>query len=141
MKKLYAKIILLMADALILPAVLLCRWLAGRMLSTDSICLWMALGGECISCGGTHFVRNLCSGHIGQAFHDNEFFFCVAVVLVIAWVLVHLHLFFHSRVAGKLLRWIFSIPSLIIALTGMVVFLILRNWHLLVLLPQLWHTA
>ena len=128
MKKLYNKKILLLLDVLTIPVGALCYWLTPVMLASDRPCTWTLMGGQCLTCGGTHFVNSLLSGHIGQAWHHNEFLFVLTVLLLLSWVLVHLHLLFHAAWAGKVLRVLYSIPSLIVAVSAMIVFLVIRNW-------------
>ena len=131
MKKLYNKKILLLLDVLAIPVGALCYWLTTVMLSTDKPCSWTLLGGQCLTCGGTHFVNSLLSGHIGEAWRHNEFLFVLTVLLIASWVLVHLHLLCHAAWAGKVLRVLYSIPSLIVAVSAMIAFLLIRNWPVL----------
>jgi hypothetical protein len=135
MKKLYNKKILILVDVLAIPLGFFCHWLTTVMLAGDRPCAWTLMGGQCLTCGGTHFVNSLLSGHISQAWHHNEFLFVLTVLLLLSWVLVHCHLLGHARWAAKVLRVLYSIPSLIVAVSPMIVFLILRNWPLF---QQVW---
>ena len=127
MKKLYNRKILILVDVLAIPAGFFSHWLTTVMLAGDRPCTWTLMGGQCLTCGGTHFVNSLLSGHIGQAWHHNEFLFVLTVLLLLSWVLVHCHLLGHARWAAKVLRVLYSIPSLIVAVSAMIVFLLLRN--------------
>ena len=128
MKKLYNKKILILCDLLAIPATLFCRWLTGAMLATESPCLWTLFGFQCATCGGTHFASSLLHGRIGQAWHHNEFLFLLAILAVVVWVLVHLHLLCRAQWAGRVLRRVFSFPAVILLLAGTGVFLLIRNW-------------
>ena len=136
MKKWYNKKILILLDLLAVPAGIFCHWLTTVMLSTDKPCTWTLLGGQCLTCGGTHFVNSLLSGHVGEAWHHNEFLFVLTVLLIASWVLVHLHLLCRAAWAGKVLQVLYSIPSLIVAVSVMIAFLLIRNWHVLALVWQ-----
>ena len=127
MKKFINKKTIIIADLLAVPVLLLCRWLTSVMLSHESDCTWTLFGGQCVTCGGTHFVQSLSHGRILEAYEHNQFLFILLILLLISWVLLHLYLFFKMEFARKALRIIFSIPSLIVVLTGLFVFLVIRN--------------
>lgn len=120
--------LLFICDILIIPAMFFCRWLSGAMLTgIDSECMWTYFGGQCVTCGGTHFVNVLLSGHIIEAFKYNQFIFLCLVLLILVYILLHLYWWFKLDFAKKILRYVFSIPSLIIFLSIMLVFLVVRN--------------
>lgn len=128
MKKLPTKIqLLLAADLLLIPFLCLCKYLTDQMLSHVSICPWVRFGGQCITCGGTHFVNTLCSGDIAAAYHHNQFLFVMTVLLFISYVLLHLYWLGGIPWARKTLVCVYSIPGLVIASLFMMVFLIARN--------------
>ena len=120
--------ILFIADLLIIPCVFLFRWMSGAMLTgIESECMWTYFGGQCVTCGGTHFVNELLKGHVVEAFNYNHFLFFCLILFVIVYILLHLYWWFKLRLAKKVLRIIFSIPFLIIFLSIMIIFLIIRN--------------
>ena len=125
--KKYKWLLLLGFDLLLIFGGLFCRWLSGRMLETETTCLWLLLGGQCVTCGGTHFVSSLLHGQIIEAFHHNEFLFICTVYLAVSLVLLHPYWLLGAKWAKKLLRLMYNIPTLLIFLMGMFLFLILRN--------------
>ena len=127
MKKHYKKIIILSCDILIIPIAILCKYLSQFMLTFNSPCFFSTLGGKCISCGGTHFVKDLLSGNFIDAFFDNQFFFICVVYLAISLVLLNLFLLFDLKFAKRALRIMYSIPSLICFLASIFIFLFVRN--------------
>lgn len=119
--------LLLTADVLVVVGCIVGRWLSGRMLESDTVCLFLLLGGKCITCGGTHFVQSLLSGQFIEAFHHNEFLFVSTAYLALSLVLLHPWLLFGARWAKIVLRWMYNLPTLILFLAGMTVFGIVRN--------------
>ena len=97
------------------------------MLSHNTVCIWTVLGGKCLTCGGTHFVNSLLSCDIVAAFQHNQLLFAAAVILVITFILLHLFLLGKMKFAKKLLKIIYSIPSVVIAAFSTLVFLFVRN--------------
>lgn len=133
MKKLFAKlpqldkrIWLLIADALLLPGGFACWWLSGVMLSYESVCSMVALGGKCITCGGTHFVQALLGGDIVGALHHNVFLFAAVVYLLIGYLLLHAAWLGNWSFAQTVLKRMFSIPALIVWGALLVVFAVWR---------------
>lgn len=127
LKKYRWPLVLIAGDILLVIGCFVCRWLSGRMLESDTVCLFLLLGGKCITCGGTHFVQSLLSGQFIEAFHHNEFLFVSTAYLALSLVLLHPWLLFGARWAKKLLRWMYNLPTLILFLAGMTVFGIVRN--------------
>ena len=128
MRKLkYYQYLLIAADVLLIPGLIFCEWLSDRMLATTSTCMWTLLGGKCITCGGTHFVSDLTHFRILEALQDNPFLFALTVFLLLSLIFLHLWILFSLPVFKKLLKRMYSIPSLILWLSGMLVFLIIRN--------------
>ena len=128
MRKLkYYQYILLAVDVLLIPGLIFCEWLSDRMLATTSTCMWTLLGGQCLTCGGTHFVNTLLNFRFAEAFAHNELLFILTVLSVVVFILLHLSWLFHVRFATAALKRIFSIPSLIIFVTVLLVFLLIRN--------------
>ena len=131
LKKYKWPLLLLTADVLVVIGCIVGRWLSGRMLESDTVCLFLLLGGKCLTCGGTHFVRSLLTGQIVEAFHHNEFLFITTAYLALSLLLAHPAVLLKAKWAQKLLRWMYSIPSLILFLTGMTVFAVVRNLPLI----------
>ena len=127
LKKYQWPLLLIAGDILLVIGGFLCRWLSGRMLESDTVCLFLLLGGKCITCGGTHFVQSLLHGQLMDAWHHNEFLFINTAYLALSLVLLHPWLLFGAKWAKKLLRWMYNIPTLILFLSGMTVFGIVRN--------------
>ena len=126
-KKHYKKIIIISCDVILVPLLIFCRLLSGAMLETERTCFMTLLGGKCISCGGTHFVRDFLSGHFIDAFFDNQFFFFCAVFMAVSFVFLNLFMLFDLKFAKRVLRYMYSIPTLIIFCVGLVAFLVIRN--------------
>ncbi len=128
MKKLFKskKFLVLSMDVLLVPFLLLCKWLSTLMLTTSSECLLLRFGGKCVACGGTHFVKALLSGQIIEAFHHNAFLFILTIVLVVSFVLLNLYWLFGLKFAGKVLSKIYCVRGLIIATAALTVFFIIR---------------
>jgi hypothetical protein len=130
-KKHYKKLILFFTDFSAVVAFIIANPLSGFMLSLDSECGWKRFGFECGTCGGTHFVNDLTSGRILSAFFDNQFLFIVTLFFFVSLILLHFLWLGKSKLAKRILRIMYSIPSLVILVSGFFVFTLLRN------LPQL----
>lgn len=128
MRKLkYYQYLLIAADILLIPGLIFCEWLSDRMLATTSTCMWTLLGGKCITCGGTHFVNSLLNFRIAEAFRHNEFLFVLTALLLVVFVLLNLSWLFRVKFATAALKKIFTIPSLIIVMALLLLFLLIRN--------------
>jgi hypothetical protein len=128
MRKLkYYQYLLIAADILLIPGLIFCEWLSDRMLATTSTCMWTLLGGKCITCGGTHFVNSLLNFRIAEAFRHNEFLFVLTALLLVVFVLLNLSWLFRVKFATAALKKIFTIPSLIIVMAFLLLFLLIRN--------------
>lgn len=121
------KYLILIADILIIPALILCEHLTDFMLSRSNPCPWTLFGGKCVSCGGTHFVNSLLNGRIAEAFEHNGFLFLITLVLAVSFVLLNLDWLFGLRFPKKVLSGIYSIPTLIGTLALMLIFFFVRN--------------
>lgn len=119
--------ILLSVDLMVILGCIVCRWLSGKMLETETTCAWLLIGGKCFTCGGTHFVYSLLRGHLIEAFRHNEFLFLSTAWLGTSLVLLHPFLLFRARWAKRLLKLQYNIPTLILFFVSMPVFMILRN--------------
>lgn len=122
------KIWALLCDALCVVAAVIARPLSAYMLQKGGqACIWNLQGVRCLSCGGTHFVYDLLSGRVWQAFSDNQLLFVLTVFLLVTLIMLNLWLLFDLAFAKKALKWMYHIPTLIIFLLGAIVFVIWRN--------------
>jgi len=141
-KKHYKKIIILSIDVLCLIIALCCKPLSDLMLSNDSACIWTTLGGQCLTCGGTHFVNDLFSLRIADAFMDNQLLFIATIYFAITLIVVNLLWLFDLSFALKILKWMYNIPVLIVFSVGTIAFLLWRNLPELIrvieIAPALW---
>ncbi len=125
--KKHYKLLIILTDVMIIPGMLLCRWLTENMLATNNPCMWTLLGGKCITCGGTHFVNDLCNLRILDALADNPFLFFTGLYLAVSFVFLNLWWVFGLTFFKKVLKKMFNIPVLIVWLVIMVLFLLVRN--------------
>ena len=138
MKKFFNKKYFLIAgDVLLLPAMIFCEWLSDYMLSKPGECLWVILGGKCVTCGGTHFVNSILNGRIIEAFNYNQLLFVITIMAIIVWVLLHLDWFLSIGWAKKALKKVFSIPSLVFWSVAILVFFFARNMNLFIRVAQI----
>lgn len=121
------KYILILGDIIIIPALFFCKWFSQFLLDLPGDCIWTLMGGQCITCGGTHFVNALLKGQFADAFFHNQLLFICAAVLLISYILLHLWYFGKMSFAQKTLRAIYSIPGLIVFCCGIIAFLLIRN--------------
>ena len=135
--KIILRVFIILFDVALVPFLILCRWLSGQMLETESTCLLLQFNGKCLSCGGTHFVRDLLSGRIFDAFMDNHFFFVCTLYLLITLVALNLYLLFNLKFAKKMLRYMYNLPALFAFITFLFLFLILRNIPMIVFFSKL----
>lgn len=131
------RVFVIIVDVLLVPAAILCRWLSEQMLETDSSCLLLQFNGKCLSCGGTHFVRDLLSGRIFDAFLDNHFFFYVTLYLFVTLILANLYLLFNLKFSLKVLKCMYNIPALLVTIFLMLLFLFARNIPMIIYFVQL----
>ena len=103
-------------------------WLSRYLLaSTDRTCVWTLLGGKCLTCGGTHFARDLLSGHILLAFTDNPLLFLFTVFLGVSYVLLHLSWLWELPFAQKCLSKMYTRKVCIGWVIFASIFFIVRN--------------
>lgn len=117
------------ADILLLPMILVCRAITEYMIAQNNICDWTRIGALCGTCGGTRCVYSITNGNLAQAFELNQFVFICAVYLLITLVMLHFAWVFNLKFANIALKWMYSIPALIVASVGFVAFIIIRNIH------------
>lgn len=121
------RLIIIICDLLVIPAMFFCEALSDFMLSQESVCTWVKLGGQCPTCGGTHFVNYLLNGRISDAFESNQLLFVFAIFLAVSYVFLNLFLIWDFDFAKKVLLKMYSIPSVIIWVVALFVFTVLRN--------------
>ena len=139
--KIILKILIIAVDVALIPCMILCRMLSGMMLSYESTCLMAVIKGKCLTCGGTHFVRDLLTGKIFDAFMDNHFLFLCTMYLLITLVVINLCVLFKVEFAKKMLKYMYSIPALIIFFSVMILFMVLRNIPMWIYLGELFYLA
>jgi hypothetical protein len=126
----YKRLAVLTVDVLLIPLAFFFKWLSGVMLSRPNECPMVTIGGKCVTCGGTHFVQSILSFRIYDALCYNPFLFALSLFLLVSFVLLNVYLLFGALNVKKLLLKLYSIPSLIIWLSAMLLFFIIRNIHL-----------
>ena len=139
-KKHYKKIIAFSADALTLIGAIVGRFLSAYLLTDpnpDSVCYWWRIGGKCITCGGTHFVREFFSGHFAEAFGHNQLLFICAIYFLISLVFLNLFLLWDVKFAKSALLIMYNIPTAVLFVVGVFVFLISRNIPLFIRIAEI----
>ena len=132
---------ILLSDGLLIPFLFLCEWLSDMMLATTSTCAWTLLGGKCLTCGGTHFVNSFLNFRFIEAWQHNEFLFLIAVVLAVSLIMLNLYLLFDLKFAKAVLKKIYNIPVLIISISMMFVFILIRNIPTFITIAKLFLAA
>ncbi|MBQ8605649.1 MAG: DUF2752 domain-containing protein [Clostridia bacterium] len=125
--KKHKKIIIVICDVLFVPFLFCCHLLTDYMLTLPPSCSFVRFGGKCITCGGTHFVNYITSFRIAEAFEQNQFLFVLSIYFGISIIFLNLYLLFNNSFAKKALLKMYNIPVLIIILSVMGVFFIVRN--------------
>jgi len=128
------KLILLICHLPALPGAWLLRWLSGQMLQTNTVCSWLRVGAKCPTCGGTHFVNALLRGDLAAAIEHNAFLFLLTVFIALSVILLDLAVWFELPFAKKALRRLYTNSTLIVFCVLLILFLLLRNWHIWLLL-------
>lgn len=137
LKKHYKKIIIIPIDILVVPALVFFRWLSGQMLLTEKTCPWVLLGGQCISCGGTHFVNDFLSGKFFSAFLDNELLFVITIYIIIGFVFANLFCLSDFKFAKNALICMFNVFIIGYFALFAFAFLIVSNIPLFIEIAQL----
>ena len=137
-RRYYKKMLILLADLCCVLMALVSKPLSTVLLEkTNKTCLWTVMGGQCPTCGGTHFVNDLLSGRIGAAFMDNQFLFIATAYLAVSLIVLNLWLLFDWGFAKKVLGWMYNIPTLIVWGVGVLAFLIWRNLPMMTSMLQM----
>ena len=132
----YKKALLLLCHLLAAPAALFFRHLSEKMLQTNTVCAWLRIGAKCPTCGGTHFVNALLSGDILGALKYNAFLFVLALFFAGSVILLDLAVWCELSFAKKALKKLYTTKTPVVFGVLMVLFVILRNWHIWALLFQ-----
>ena len=122
------KIIILVFDALCIPAAVICQIVSGNMLKADAPCVWTTIGIQCFTCGGTHFVNDLLSFRLIDAMVDNPLLFAVSVYLLITLVALNLYFIFKVRFGLRMLRVMYNVPVIIAWVIAGCAFFFIRNF-------------
>lgn len=130
----YKKALLLLCHLVAVPGAVFLRYLSEKMLQTNTICPWLQLGAQCPTCGGTHFVNALLSGDILGALKYNAFLFVLALFFAGSVILLDLAVWCELSFAKKALKKLYTTKTPIVFGVLMVLFVILRNWHIWALL-------
>ena len=95
---------ILLLDGVLAVFALTAKFLAIAMIDILPDCFFARFGITCPSCGATRCVRELFSGHFGQAFQLHPFLFCLSFYLAAAWMLLNVGYLFpqaHCQKIGK----------------------------------------
>ncbi len=121
-------------------------WIGSKLLSdyllahTNNVCDWTRLGAECLTCGGTHFASAFFGFDWIAAFQYNQLLFFTAIYLLLSYAIVHLMVFCRWEFTKTMLKWMYNIPVLIVYLSSLALFLIVRNWYFWPRLARIiWH--
>lgn len=126
----HKKLILLACHLLALPAAWLVHRLSEQMLRTNTVCSWLRIGAKCPTCGGTHFVNALLQGDLTAALEHNAFLFLLALFFAVSLILLDLAVWLELPFAKKVLRKLYTYSTLVFFCVLLVLFVILRNWHI-----------
>ena len=128
LKKHYKKLLVIPFDISLIPFFVICRLLSGLLLEkTNYVCTWVLLGGQCVTCGGTHFVNDFLSGRLHAAFLDNQLLFVVAIYFFISLILLNAWCLFDLEFAKHCLIHMYGFIAFGIFVLLMIWFVILRN--------------
>ena len=126
--KKHPRLCMLLADATWIPLWIGFYFLSDYLLTnTDSVCDWTRWGGQCLTCGGTHFVKEFLSFHFAEAWEQNELLFFIAIYTLLTLLVVNLLVVFRWRFAKTILKCMYNIPVLILFIAGAIVFFLVRN--------------
>ena len=126
-KKHFPRILIVLADLLILPGLLFCKQLSEHMMSTGKPCSWLLVGAQCGTCGGTRCVRAFLSGQLWDSFLFNPIIFTLIVVAIVTVLLLNRWLLCRLSFAKKALKKIYGLVPFLSLMGAWVVFTLLRN--------------
>ena len=105
---------ILILDAGVLIFGLAAKFLASAMIDYLPDCVFARVGILCPSCGATRCVRELFSGHWGEAFMLNPFWFCLSLYLAAVLVLLNLGYLAGQKQCLKLGKAMISTKAIVI---------------------------
>jgi hypothetical protein len=125
---------ILILDGALLVFGLLAGKLAAAMIRYLPDCVFARVGITCPACGATRCVRELFSGHFGEAFRLHPFLFCLCFYLAAALVLLNAGYLIpqsHCRKLGKAMVSGKAVIVLVVlyALFGIVRMVLLPFFH------------
>ena len=118
-------------DLLILPGIWLGRLAVEGMFRRGKPCLWTLFGAKCGTCGGTHCIQSFLYGRVLEAFRWNPIVFCWILFAIATLVLLNALVLLRQRWAGKVLKVMWSMEALYVAVGSYLLFILLRNVPLL----------
>ncbi|MBE6685670.1 MAG: DUF2752 domain-containing protein [Ruminococcaceae bacterium] len=122
-----ARLLVFICDILTIPAWILLRWLSLKMLSTQRPCTWTLFGLQCATCGGTRCVKNFLLFNFIEAFKYNPVVFFGIIYLILTLIFLNLAFVFKVGIFKRILKYMYSIPSLLIWVGTFLMFIAVRN--------------
>ena len=136
-KKHYQRILIIVADLLLLPLPFWFKHLSAQMLASGDVCSWTLIGAECGTCGGTRCVSAFLAGDLWQAFLFNHPIFLAILLAIVTVLLLNLWLLFKLKFAKKALRKIYGLFPFLAFMGFWTLYTILRNIPFLIKLTML----
>lgn len=90
-------------------------------------CPWERFDAKCATCGGTHCVLSFLQGHFAESFAYNPMVFAWILYGIATVLLLNLRFIFRQQWAQSVLRRMYSLPALWIALGAYFSYMIVRN--------------
>ena len=105
---------ILLLDGLLLCFALVAKYLAMGMIAYLPDCIFARVGITCPACGATRCVRELFSGHLGQAFVLNPFVFCLIFYLAGVLILLNVGYLIPQKHCQKIGRTFISVKAIVV---------------------------
>jgi len=102
------------------------RFITDLMRAYNSECLFSRNGWQCPTCGGTRCIESLLAGDFVAAFGYHQYFFCIAIYVLIGVVFLNIGYLFNISVAKKISNIMFHYKAVIVLAVLFSVFGILR---------------
>lgn len=118
-------------DLLIFSCVWLGKWFLTQMLAIGKPCRWTLFGAQCATCGGTRCIACFLRGDFIGAFSWNPMVFCWVIYAILTAIMLNLRFLCKQEWAATVLRRMYSLPVLYIAIGVYLVFPLIRNLPLL----------
>lgn len=118
-------------DFMVIPGIVICKWLLRTMLAEGKPCRWTLVGAKCATCGGTHCVQSFLQGHFWDSFIWNPMVFCWILYGIVTGVLLNLCFVCNQRWAKSALKGMYSLTAFFVALGVYLLFTLIRNLPLL----------